>query len=192
MQLRQFVTAKHFIEAALHSAPTSERLLERQTILSKLKELGLEDPAELVDQANTLSSAQGDEAGALAPYQRALAHTPDDDKHNHAENETIRHLQFAKDVLAAQQARAAADAAEQAAAEQAEQARLAAVRVTCCVCEAVPETSERLKCCKVCRLHFGEEGLQWPRYCSSECKKEHWPEHRKVCISKGGGAARGE
>jgi len=52
-----------------------------------------------------------------------------------------------------------------------------------------------MKSCKVCRLHYEEEGLEWPRYCSSKCKKAHWPEHRKVCISKqpgGGGAAQAE
>jgi len=41
-----------------------------------------------------------------------------------------------------------------------------------------------LKGCRVCRQHFGEENMKWPRYCDKGFQKDHWAEHRKVCASK--------
>ena len=82
---------------------------------------------------------------------------------------------------------AANAAAGAAAAEQAVQQRLATVPFTCAACEAVSETGDRLKGCNACRISLGEESAEWPRYCIKGCQKDHWAEHRKVCVSKQGG-----
>ena len=76
-------------------------------------------------------------------------------------------LQVAKEDLAAQQAKAAA-----------EQARLAAVCFACISCEAASDTA--LKGCNACRRSMGDEDLEWPRYCNKGCQKDHWQEHRDL------------
>jgi len=44
--------------------------------------------------------------------------------------------------------------------------------ITCAVCQQPPSADVRLKLCKQCQQRW---------YCSRECQKRHWPEHKRGC-----------
>lgn len=45
------------------------------------------------------------------------------------------------------------------------------VKNTCSTCWKI---GHRMKCCKTCRKVY---------YCSAECQKTNWPEHKKICVA---------
>lgn len=52
---------------------------------------------------------------------------------------------------------------------------IAFIRKTNRICKRCGITDVHLKCCSKCKIVY---------YCSQECQKQHWPSHKRECVSK--------